>query len=524
MSNLQLRKTDNTDIVSDLSYDYYNGGNNNGRIQKITDADSSYTTTFGYDDYNRLSSASASAYTRSYSYDNWGNLTGVTSTGAGESGSYSLSYASNGSGAPSTNRISNSGYTFDSAGNVTNDGALAYTYDAASRLKTAGGDAYQYDGDGHRVRNQVNGYSNALYYLWSSVLNEPVVEIDSTTPSVFRAYVYGSGGQMLALQSYDGNFYWLHSDVLGSGRKMTDSSGAVTYRAEYDPHGQMVFESATGGSQYLYLNSHKFTGYERDWSTNLNNAKARTYNHNRARFMQPDPLGLGAADMSDPQSLNLYSYVQNDPVNFIDPSGLNLEYPGGKVCFRLHYSNPVTEEEYWGEWMCLGGSSGYSGGGGVTGGIDFSGGGQQGQNQQNKYDQKKLEDCGNQASSTMMDRDKAINAKYDAISILPTKHDVGESATGGLITGAIKFASSAGSITTGATTLGGATLASGGAALASTLVGLAGIVIYRGARKLLNSEDEKWANYVQFRKDISDCIEKYGDLSKAFRIGNSGSR
>ena len=85
-----------------VSYDYYNGGNNNGRIQKIMDADSSYTTTFGYDDYNRLSSASASAYTRSYSYDNWGNLTGVTASGAGESGSYNLSYAANGSGAPST--------------------------------------------------------------------------------------------------------------------------------------------------------------------------------------------------------------------------------------------------------------------------------------------------------------------------------------------------------------------------------------------------------------------------------------
>ena len=86
LSNLQLRKTDNTDVVSNLSYDYYNGGNNNGRLQKITDADSSYTTTFGYDDYNRLSSASASAYTRSYSYDNWGNLTGVTSTGAARAG------------------------------------------------------------------------------------------------------------------------------------------------------------------------------------------------------------------------------------------------------------------------------------------------------------------------------------------------------------------------------------------------------------------------------------------------------
>lgn len=80
-------------------------------------------------------------------------------------------------------------------------------------------------------------------------------------------------------------------------------------------------------SGQTYLNSHKFTGYERDWATNLNYAKARTYNHNRARFLQPDPLGLAAADTSDPQSLNLYSYVGNDPANFTDPEGLLRAYP-----------------------------------------------------------------------------------------------------------------------------------------------------------------------------------------------------
>ena len=305
-----------------------------------------------------------------------------------------MSYASNGSGAPSTNRINNSGYSFDSAGNIENDGSLAYTYDAASRLKTAGGDAYQYDGDGHRVRNQASGYSNALYYLWSSVLNQPVVEIDSTTPSVFRAYVYNPGGQMpLALQSYNGNFYWLHADVLGSGRKMTDSSGTVIYRGEYDPHGQMVYEWASGGA--TYLNSHKFTGHERDWSTNLNNARARTYNHNRARFMQPDPLGLGAADLSNPQSLNLYSYVENDPVNYTDPTGLLIQF-----CVTNEYgyfdgngvSHTVSRTEcyYMGGW-------GYGGGGGggvIDGGRGGGGGGgTSGEQQSNTAPKSNFKDC-----------------------------------------------------------------------------------------------------------------------------------
>ncbi|MGH9766052.1 MAG: RHS repeat domain-containing protein [Blastocatellia bacterium] len=233
-----------------------------------------------------------------------------------------MSYATNGTGAPLNNRINNAGYDYDAAGNMTNAGS--YAYDAASRLKTAaGGNSYDYDGDGNRVK-QTNG-SGTVYYLWSSLLGEPVAEL--TSGGLYRAHVYGpGGGQMIAMQSYDGGFYWAHTDHLGSGRKLTNTSGTVVYRGEFDPHGQSLYEwHATGQT---YLNSHKYTGYERDWATNLDNAKARTFNHNRGRFMQPDPLGLGAADVTDPQSLNLYSYVRNDPANFTDPTGLYLPGPG----------------------------------------------------------------------------------------------------------------------------------------------------------------------------------------------------
>ena len=323
LTNLKLQKTDNSDVVTNISYDYYNGGGgsggNNGRVRYITDhLDGNYSVDVGYDDYNRLTSYGSY---RSYTYDAWNNLLSVSSSnGVGEAPNYTLTYATNGSGAPSTNRINNSGYTFDNAGNVTNDGSLAYAYDAAGRLKTAGtNNSCEYDGDGRKVKQVSGGYP--LFYLWSSVLGEPVVELDGSG-GVYRAYVLSSGGGMLAVQSYDGGFYWLHTDHLGNGRKLTNSSGTVIYRAEFDPHGQMLYEWQSSGQ--TYLNSHKFTGYERDWATNLNYAKARTYNHNRARFMQPDPLGLGAADTSNPQSLNRYSYVENDPMNSVDPSGLLL--------------------------------------------------------------------------------------------------------------------------------------------------------------------------------------------------------
>ncbi|MBO0797452.1 MAG: S8 family serine peptidase, partial [Blastocatellia bacterium] len=117
LSTIKVFRPNPNEPIIDYSYDYYGTAEqNNGRVQKITDnLDSSYTTTFGNDEYNRLASATAGAYTRSYSYDSWGNLTAVSGSG-GEAPNYTLSYATNESGAPATNRINNAGYVYDVAG------------------------------------------------------------------------------------------------------------------------------------------------------------------------------------------------------------------------------------------------------------------------------------------------------------------------------------------------------------------------------------------------------------------------
>jgi RHS repeat-associated protein len=170
------------------------------------------------------------------------------------------------------------------------------------------------------------------------VLGEPVVEIDSTG-GVYRAYIYSPGGGLLALLANDYQFYWVSQDHLGSARRLTNTSGVVAYRAEFDPHGQIVYEWAIDGQ--TFKNSRKFTGYERDWETNLDNAKARILHFRRGRFMQPDPLGVGAASATNPQSLNRYSYVGNDPVNFVDPSGLLLS----EVCATYDWTGWNSQGE-----------------------------------------------------------------------------------------------------------------------------------------------------------------------------------
>jgi RHS repeat-associated protein len=172
--------------------------------------------------------------------------------------------------------------------------------------------SYGYDGNGKRVKKSESG--TTTWYVISSVLGSAM---EVTSSGVQRAYVM-SGNAVVAQLNPNGQFYWLHLDHLGSGRKMTDSSGNMVYRAEFDPYGKLLYE----WSSPTNLNTKKFTGYERDAATNLDYAQARMYASEWGRFLSPDPIGLKSANRSIPQSLNRYSYVWNNPVNGVDPSGL----------------------------------------------------------------------------------------------------------------------------------------------------------------------------------------------------------
>ncbi|MBK8314970.1 MAG: RHS repeat-associated core domain-containing protein [Acidobacteria bacterium] len=66
----------------------------------------------------------------------------------------------------------------------------------------------------------------------------------------------------------------------------------------------------------------RFTSYDRSGSTGLDYAINRHYSSAQGRFTQVDPIGMSAVSLGDPQSLNLYAYCGNDPVNRLDPDGL----------------------------------------------------------------------------------------------------------------------------------------------------------------------------------------------------------
>ncbi|MGH9787635.1 MAG: hypothetical protein ACRD4U_02895, partial [Candidatus Acidiferrales bacterium] len=128
---------------------------NNGSVARVTNSlDSARTQTFTYDHLNRVSTAAVpSTWGLSFGYDVWGNLLSQTVT-QGSAPMLSVSVNAN-------NRITNSGFSYDAAGNLLNDGSATYSYDLDNRLTSTAGVTYTYDGDGNRVKKS-NG---TLYWF-----------------------------------------------------------------------------------------------------------------------------------------------------------------------------------------------------------------------------------------------------------------------------------------------------------------------------------------------------------------------
>jgi RHS repeat-associated protein len=119
---------------------------------------------------------------------------------------------------------------------------------------------------------------------------------------------------------------YLTTDHLGSPRILTDANGNVISRRDFHPFGEEIITAQrTQGSGYTADSvRQKFTGYERDIESDLDYAQARYYNSKHGRFTSVDPIIMKLDRMADPQRINLYSYVRNTPLMFIDPKGTDL--------------------------------------------------------------------------------------------------------------------------------------------------------------------------------------------------------
>ncbi len=292
-----------------LNYSYGSAGSNNGLIAGITDSvDNGRSVAYSYDPLSRLStalttgSANYAQWGLSWGYDQYGNRKNQQVTaGTGYQGSVTIN--------PATNHITTSGYTYDASGNMTSDSTNTLIYDAENRAVSAtnqsSAGAYVYDGNGLRVKKTSGSTTTVYIFTGSKVVAEYDNGAAPTAPS--REYIYG-GGALLAKIDSSGTKYY-HQDLL-SNRLVTDSSGNT-----YNQMGTFPF----GDPWYTTINDKLYlTSYERDSESSNDYAQARFFRWLIGRFLTLDPL---PGSTGDPQSLNRYTYVENNPTNATDPSG-----------------------------------------------------------------------------------------------------------------------------------------------------------------------------------------------------------
>lgn len=299
----------NSGSLLDLTYSY--GTNNNGQIASISDAAGVATSiSYTYDALGRLSAASTgnttspNTWSISWAYDRYGNRPSQTQT-AGTLSSVNTSLAIS----ASTNRITTSGYSYDSNGNMTADGlSNSYVYDAENRLVSMNSSAHTYAYDGNNLRVQRD--STVYIYAGGGAIAEYASGGSSSSPQ--KEYVYSPAGLLQTIAS--STITYQHPDHLGA-RVETNSSGTSIRTAGSLPFGDAWYETGTASKW-------KFTSYERDSESGLNYAINRYQSGRLGRFMSPDPYA-GSADISNPQSMNRYGYVNNDPMDYLDILGLS---------------------------------------------------------------------------------------------------------------------------------------------------------------------------------------------------------
>lgn len=208
----------------------------------------------------------------------------------------------------------NQSYSYDANGNLLDDGRFTYTWDAENRLlsatnKTTGAvSAFTYDGLSRRISDTEtvkdsagNSQSSTTYYQWCG--NTLCMAMDSSGAVTERYYAQG--------EQINGQNRYYAADKLGSVMQVVNANGSLLGESRYDTYGK---RELTLGIQPRF----GYAGMFRHEPTGLNLTLYRAYNPQTGRWLSRDPIGENGG-------LNVYGYVGNDPVGYIDPLGLDRE-------------------------------------------------------------------------------------------------------------------------------------------------------------------------------------------------------
>ena len=274
--------------------------------QNITDPFDSADTqncSYTHDDLSRLASVNCGAiWSQTFTYDAFGNVS--------KSGTYTFQpIYKDASGNTSNRFVSIPGTTvsYDANGNVLSDGTHTYTWDSDGKSLSADAVNLAYDALGRMVeQNRSGSYTQIVY----SPAGGKLALMNGQTLQKGLVALPG-GGQ--AVYNSSGLQYYGHSDHLGSIKLGSTPSRTMSFDLAYAPFGETYATSGTIDPS--------FTGQRQDTVAGLFDFPARQYS-TQGRWPTPDPSGLASVGLSDPQTLNRYAYVRNNPLTMVDPNGL----------------------------------------------------------------------------------------------------------------------------------------------------------------------------------------------------------
>ena len=320
--------------VQDFIYQYDNNGNITEISNLATSTAAAVTTSFNYDQLNRLvmastTYASSSPFYRLFAYDALGSITSVNN------GTATTTYTYGNTGYANPHAVTSYGgnsYGYDSAGNLTSASSSTFTYDYRNRMTQAVTNGttttYTYTHDVSRVTqttaNTTTIYPNKYYSITST-------KSGATTTATTTEYVYNGDtliatiDQVLVNGTATGSpiTSFIYPDHLGSTNVVADNTGKVVQTMDYVPYGATRLNAATGKVK----EKRQYIGQFADASS-LNYLNARYYDAPRGQFTSEDPVFWEVGQTSDgkqvmlnPQALNSYGYANDNPINLKDPQG-----------------------------------------------------------------------------------------------------------------------------------------------------------------------------------------------------------
>jgi RHS repeat-associated protein len=286
------RVTEKTETISGTSKTYSYLYDAAGRLAEVKESGSTVAA-YAYDANGNRLSYTGSGGTFTYTYDDQDRLLNMTSGPQTQN----YTYTGNGELATKTAGTQITTYQYDELGNL-----VAVTLPNGTPVE------YLIDGMNRRIGKKVNNvlsqgwlYKDRLY---------PVAELDGSGTVVSR-FVYGTKKNVPNYIVKGGVTYLIVSDYLGSVRLVVNAtSGVIAQHLDYDAFGNVIQDTSPGFQPF------GFAGGLYDRDTKLTRFGVRDYDAETGRWTVKDPIRFAGRDM------NLYEYVLNDPVNWMDPSGL----------------------------------------------------------------------------------------------------------------------------------------------------------------------------------------------------------